>query len=113
MDCRRLLEIDVSPSATQAVLDMIEGAGMEIAPDGSSAALAALTVRCPACYGQGYHQDDSHPGNQAATCERCGGHCVIPRTTPRDQSAQEPRTSAAEVVVNTLRPTPRKTPERA
>lgn len=83
-DCRNVLEMDVSPAKAQAVLDMIEGAGCEIAASGTVAAHAAHTVRCPDCHGVGYHQDDSHPGNESTTCDRCGGHRVIPRTTPQE-----------------------------
>ncbi len=90
-DCTRIAGVVVSPVQAQAVLDMIEGAGCEIAPQGTVAAHAAHTVRCPDCYGEGYHQDDSHPGNAATTCERCAGHRVIPRTTHQSQSGKGPR----------------------
>jgi hypothetical protein len=52
--------------------------GMEANPVGTRDALLAVSVECPGCDGEGFHQDDSHPGNPAIPCVICHGHRRIP-----------------------------------
>jgi hypothetical protein len=77
-DIRRIHEKDITDDQVKAVLEAIEGHGGEIAAYGTTAALKAVSERCPDCIGVGTFQDDSHPGNATHVCETCGGHRVVP-----------------------------------
>jgi hypothetical protein len=77
--------------AVAAVFDMLSAAaGQETAPIGTREALAFATERCPDCGGDGYHQDDSHPGNEAVDCDRCGGTGRIPKRVGGAPSPDRP-----------------------
>ncbi len=53
--------------------------GAESNPAGTFDALLAVSEECEDCGGDGYHQDDSHPGNPSFTCGTCNGHRRVPR----------------------------------
>lgn len=80
---------DLPAGAVRFALDC---RGAEANPIGTMDALRAVSDKCGDCHGDGYHQDDSHPGNAATACEACGGHGrvakrevdVTPGSTPAD-----------------------------
>jgi len=53
--------------------------GAESVSAGTYDALQAVSDACEDCGGDGYHQDDSHPGNPSFTCEACAGHGRVPK----------------------------------
>lgn len=68
----------------ELVRDCLNSHGMEANEIGTKAALDALTVECPECYGAGQHQDDSHPSNPVTTCDVCSGHRVVLPPAPSE-----------------------------
>lgn len=57
--------------------------GCEANKAGTFEALMAVSDECDECSGDGSHCDDSHPGNHAHPCDRCGGHGRVPKGTPQ------------------------------
>ncbi len=91
-DCTRIMEVPVSPEQADAVLQMIEGNGHEVAPHGHVEIVERLTLQCPDCLGAMTVGD----GDYEEGCETCvWGRVPNPATTPTDESTHARKVGGA------------------
>jgi hypothetical protein len=83
-------ELETWDLPASAVHFVVAAHGAEVNPVGTYEALVALTEECEDCSGEGYFQDDSHPGCHAITCTTCDGHRRVPlRARPKPRQTED------------------------